>query len=240
VAIINLRVSEDMKRKLAVFAKAESASQTAIVKAAVEEKLAVYEASNVRTSAAIPSWVPNGKFIALVRGAVAAVGDTVADVSSAAVAKFPNDPVRVVRKGRRIKPVQYAFLAQSTLKCWKYEMVDEESYPIVPVVIVGTKRVNAVCSPDTASSLTLVSPKLIDEAGLERHGTETVSTAAGSVKMNTFKATIELPVGRYDAVVASSQIPNQLPFQILLGRNVLDLVDLYALGKSEVLCLRDP
>jgi len=62
---------------------------------------------------------------------------------------------------------------------------------------------------------------------------ETVATAAGMAKMNTFNAPIELPVGRYNAVVASSEIPKTLPFQILLGRNILDLVDLYTLGKAK-------
>ena len=95
-------------------------------------------------------------------------------------------------------------------------------------------------SPDTASSLTLVTPELIDEAGLEKAATESVATAAGVVKMSTFKATIELPVGRFDAIVASSAIPKALPFQVLLGRNILDRVDLYTLGKSKVICVKDP
>jgi hypothetical protein len=45
---------------------------------------------------------------------------------------------------------------------------------------------------------------------------------------------------RGNAVVASSEIPKILPFQLLLGRNILGLVDLYALGKSKVVCVKDP
>ena len=85
-----------------------------------------------------------------------------------------------------------------------------------------------------------MSPQIVDGAGLRPAAEEAVVTAAGTVKMNTFNATIELPVGRYDAVVASSEIPKTLPFQILLGRNILDVVDLYALGKSKVICVKDP
>lgn len=44
----------------------------------------------------------------------------------------------------------------------------------------------------------------------------------------------------YDVRVASCDIPKDLPFQVLLERNVLDLVELYALGKSEVVCIRNP
>jgi predicted transcriptional regulator/predicted aspartyl protease len=240
MAIINLRVSEEMKRKLTDLAKATGSSQTELMKNALAEKLTVHETADIQSSATIPSWVPDGKYVALVRGAVAAVGDSVADVSSAAVVEFPNEPVRVVRKGKRIKPIHYAFVAEAGLKCWKYEIVDEDFYPVIPAAIIGNKKVQTVCSPDTASSLTLVNHQLVDEAGLQQVATETVATAAGSVRMDTFKATIELPVGRYDAMVASSEIPKALPFQVLLGRNILDGVDLYTLGKSKVLCLKDP
>jgi len=83
-----------------------------MVKTAVAEKLTIHEAEHGEAPTDIPSWVPQGKYVALVRGAVAAVGDSVADVSCAAAVKFPNDPIRVVRKGKSIKPVQYAFMAE--------------------------------------------------------------------------------------------------------------------------------
>jgi predicted aspartyl protease len=98
----------------------------------------------------------------------------------------------------------------------------------------------AASSPDTAASLTLVSQQIVDGAGLQPAAEETVATAAGMVRMKTYNATFETPVGRYDAVVASSEIPTTLPFQILLGRNILDLIDLYAMGKSRVICIKDP
>jgi predicted aspartyl protease len=240
VAIINLRVSEEMKRKLAGLAKAKATSQTEMVKAAIAEKLAVHEVARTETSTEIPHWVPDGKYVALVRGAVAGVGDSVADAVTAALSKFPDDPIHVARKGRPIKPVHYAFLAQTEMKCWRYITVGQQTYPVIPTTIIGKKRTVAGSSPDTGASLTLVSPQVVDEADLQPAGEETVATAAGMVKMTTYSAGIELPVGRYDAVVASASIPKMLPFQILLGRNVLDLVDLHTLGKSKVVCLRDP
>ena len=240
MAIINLRVPEEMKRKLAGFAKAAGASQTEMVKTALAEKLTVHEVASAEPSRNIPSWVPDGKYVALVRGAVASVGDSVADVVNDALTKFPDDAIHVTRKGKSIKPVHYAFLAQSEMKCWKYVTVDHLTYPIIPTAIIGKKRMVAASSPDTAASLTLVSQQIVSDAGLQPTAQETVATAAGMAKMSTFKAAIELPVGRYDAIVASSYIPKTLPFQILLGRNILDLVNLYALGKSKVICLKDP
>ena len=240
MAIINLRVPEEMKRKLASFAKIMGASQTEMVKTAVAEKLTVHEVALTKPSANIPSWVPEGKYVALVRGAVAAVGDSVADVASAALSKFPDDPIHVARKGKPIRPMPYAFLAQTEMKCWKYIEVDRESFPVIPTTIIGKRKLTTGSSPDTAASLTIVSPHVVDAAGLQPAAQEMVATAAGMVKMSTFNAAIELPVGRYDAIVASGEIPKALPFQILLGRNILDRVDLYTLGKSKVICVRDP
>lgn len=119
VAIINLRVPEEMKRRLAAFAKATGASQSAMVKNAVAEKLAVHQVAGTESARNIPNWVPEGKYVALVRGAVAAVGDSVADVAANALAKFPDEAVHVARKGKPIKPVHYAFLAELGMKCWK-------------------------------------------------------------------------------------------------------------------------
>ncbi|MGA2626644.1 MAG: aspartyl protease family protein [Candidatus Bathyarchaeia archaeon] len=240
MAVVNFRISEEMKRKLAGLAKATGSSQTEMVKSAVAEKMTIHEIARAESSANVPSWVPEGKYVALVRGAVAAVGDSVAEVVSAALTKFPDEAIHVARKGKSIKTIQYAFLAQTEIKCWKYVTVDQQSYPIIPVTIIGTKKMVAASSPDTAASLTLMSPQIVEGAGLRPATEETVTTAAGTVKMNTFKATIELPVGRYDATVASIEIPKTLPFQILLGRNILDLIDLYALGKSKVICVKDP
>jgi len=240
VAIINLRVPEEMKRKLADFAKAVGASQSEMVKSAVEEKLTVHRAALTESTTKIPSWVPDGRYVALVRGAVAAVGDSVAEVVAVALAKFPYEAIHVTRKGKSIKPIHYAFLAQAEMKCWKYVTVDKQSYPVIPTTIIGKRKLAAASSPDTAASLTLVSSEIVDKADLQPAGEETIVTAAGLAKMKTFNAAIELPVGRYDSIVVSSEIPKALPFQILLGRNILDRLDLYTLGKSKVVCVKDP
>ena len=113
MAVVNLRMPEEMKRKLAGLAKATGASQTEMVKSAVAEKLTIHEVARAESNTSIPSWVPEGKYVALVRGAVAAVGDSVAEVVSAALTKFPDDAIHVARKGRAIKAVHYTFLAQA-------------------------------------------------------------------------------------------------------------------------------
>jgi hypothetical protein len=122
MAIINLRVSEETNRKPASLSKARGLSQSEIVETAVAERLVVQEVAGGESITDIPSWVPQGKYVALVRGAVAAVGDSVADVVTATLEKFPDDPIHVARRGGSIKPVQYAFLAQTEMKYSKYLM----------------------------------------------------------------------------------------------------------------------
>ena len=65
MAVVNLRIPEEMKRKLAGIAKATGASQTEIVKSAVAEKLVIHQVACAESSTNIPSWVPEGKFVAL-------------------------------------------------------------------------------------------------------------------------------------------------------------------------------
>src|SRR5208282_3295051 len=98
MAVVNFRIPEEMKRRLAGIAKATGASQTEMVKSAVAEKLTIHEVARAESSANIPSWVPEGKYVALVRGAVAAVGDSVAEVVSGALTKFPDEAIHVARK----------------------------------------------------------------------------------------------------------------------------------------------
>ena len=90
-----------------------------MVKNAVAEKSTIHEIARAELSTSIPSWVPEGKYVALVRGAVATVGDSVAEVVSAAITKFPDDAIHVARKGKSIKAVHYAFLAQAEMRCRK-------------------------------------------------------------------------------------------------------------------------
>ena len=240
MAIMNLRIPAEMKRKLVGLARSMDVNQTQVVREAVAEKLTVHEVAGAESAIEVPEWVPRGKYVALVRGAVAAVGDSVAEVVTVALTKFPDDAIQVSRKGKPIRPVNYAFAAHAALKCWKYVKVQKQSYPVIPTTIVGKKRLVTASSPDTGASLTLVNSRIVKEADLQPATEEVIFTASGAVKMKTFNAVVELPIGQYDAIVASTEIPKALPFQILLGRNVLDYIDMYTLGKNKVLCLKDP
>ncbi len=240
MAVINVRVAGEMKRKLAELAKSAGATQSELVKTAVAEKIVVHQAAKLESVTTVPDWVPDGKYVALVRGAVAAVGDSVAEVVADALTKFSEEPIHVARKGLPIERIHYAFLTNAAVKCWKYITVGQESYPIIPTTIAGKKKLRVASAPDTAASLTLVDSDIVDRADLQPAAQVDVFTAAGRIKTKTYRAEFELPTGNYSSIVASSKIPKALPFQVLLGRNLLDNVDLYTLGKSKVVCISDP
>ncbi len=239
LAVLNIRLDEEMKKRLEQLAKKVGTTQTELVKGALSEKLVVQERASVTTSTTIPQWVPDKKYVALVRGAVAAVGDSVAEVTAVALNKFKDEPIYITRKGAPVKRVHYAFFALGNLKCWKYVIVDKESYPVIPATIMGKREMTVASIPDTAASLTMVSSSVVDELELEIAGKESVVTAAGVAQMKTFNAVIELPTGRHATVVGSLDIPKTLPFQVLLGRSLLDKLDLHAFGKNQVVCISD-
>ena len=67
----------------------------------------------------VPGWVPDRKYVAIVHGTVVAVGDSVAKIVAEALDKFRDEPIQVARKGEPIRPVHYAFHAESEPGCWK-------------------------------------------------------------------------------------------------------------------------
>jgi hypothetical protein len=101
---------------------------------------------------------------------------------------------------------------------------NQDSCPVIPTTIMGKNRLRIASSPDTAANLTLVDGHIVDQAHLQPAGQVGIFTAAGPVKAETFTAEIELPTGSFKTIVASSSIPKALPFQAVLGGNLLDNV----------------
>ncbi len=106
---INVRVGGETKRKLAKLAKSAGTTRSELVKSSVADKIAVHQTARLASPMTIPDWIPRGKYVALVRVGVAAVGDSVAEVVATALDKFSEEPIHVARKGRPIESVHYAF-----------------------------------------------------------------------------------------------------------------------------------
>lgn len=211
-----------------------------IVKELLDERLTIEAHETPSQDWSIPDWVPDGKFVALVKGAVVAVGDSVAEVTAQAASKFRDEYVQVKRKGQPIPVVEYAYHTLTELKCWRYYSVGPRTYPVIPVTIIGKRKVETTAMPDSAASLTLVKEEVVEKSGLKFLREEDLFTGAGPVTKRTFEGKVELPMGTHKVRMASVIIPDGLPFKVLLGRNILDSLQTYLLGKDKVLCIKDP
>lgn len=211
-----------------------------VIRELITEAVTIDERGEVKRFTDLPTWIPEGKYVALVKGAVVAVCDTVSDAALEAIRKFRDEPFSIVRKGGSIRKIDYAFFAEEMLKCWAFSGVGESLFPIVPAVLVGRRMAEVSALPDSAASISLAKRSIIGESKLVEVGTEEVSSIGGSVRRRVYEGEIQLGTGSYKARVAEAIIPDDLPFQLLIGRNVLDHLDTYLLGKRSVVCIKDP
>ena len=94
--------------------------------------------------------------------------------------------------------------------------------------------------PDSAASLSILKNTYVKQLNLTTIRTEEIITMAGPIQLNVIKVNIQIDDMILTSEILKGQIPDELPFDLLLGRNVLDLLDVYLLGKRQVICLKDP
>ena len=93
--------------------------------------------------------------------------------------------------------------------------------------------------PDSAASLSVLNNQLCKTLNLEPIRTEEVYTAGGIVKLNVVSTNIKINDLIIKSEFVDGQIPELMPFDLLLGRNIIDLFDVYLLGKMKILCIKD-
>jgi len=236
VPLINLRVKEELKKKLEKLAAQEGKTVSQLIRELIEEKIAVTEIPT-HEEEEVPDWVPNGSYVALVKGAVVSLAKTASEAAAEALSKFPEGPIRIVRKGPPPRRVEYAFLAEEMM-CWPYLKLNGMTFPVIPIEIIGRRRMTAAALPDTAASITLIDRSLSTSAGLKGVGKEVIQTVAGAIPRRILKASISVGRTQLEVRAAEIEISPELPFQVLLGRNVIDRFDLFFFGKRAIVCIR--
>ncbi|TFF85289.1 MAG: ribbon-helix-helix protein, CopG family [Promethearchaeota archaeon] len=241
MTILNIHINEEDKEKLQDLVEINKIkSMSEAVRQMVAEKIKIDEVSrDMENEIHIPKYIPKNKYVGFVKGAIIGIGDTVSEVSDLAAEKFPNGPLVIKYNGTKKKPMEYIFMSLKELNCWKFAEVDNIRYPIIPVKFIS----NSVRKPlyaliDTAASLCLVKKDIIDPTKLTISREESISTAAGEISSKIYKADIELIGIKFGIEFIISPINNSLPFNMLIGRNLLNKLDAYFFGKKEVVCLR--
>ena len=243
MTILNIHIKEDDKVKfqeLVEIKKLKSMSE--VIRRLVSEKIKIEEVSRQSKKdleIAIPDYIPKNKYIAFVKGAIIAVGDTVSDVAQVAAEKFPNGPLVIKFNGPKKKPIEYCFLSLNDLNCWNYANVENITYPIIPI----TLQIPSIEKPllaliDTAASVCLLKEGLIDSSEVQINREEQLSTAAGIISRKFYKGQVKLLEFDFEIEFIIAPIDDSLPFNMLVGCNLLNKLDAYFFGKKKIVCLK--
>lgn len=91
---------------------------------------------------------------------------------------------------------------------------------------------------DTAASITLIKKEIIDAFDLDHIDVQSIQTASGIFDVPIYELDIEILNKTLTTRVISSPISETLPFQGLIGRNILDYFDIYLLGIRQIFCIK--
>jgi len=236
-------MKEDEKKRLQATAEGLNAkSVSEFVRKILDEKMAIEEFAQTTSqpeNLVIPSYVPEGKYVAFVNGAVVGVGDNPSDVAQIAVGKFPNLPLVIKFNGPRQKPMEYVYISLSNPQSWKYIQYEDASYPIVPISLQSEAgKTNLVASVDTAASICVLRADQMQDQQFAISRTEEISTAGGIIEADILLGHVCILDATFDAEFIRAPISSMLPFKFLIGRNLLDQLDAYFFGKKQILMLK--
>lgn len=242
LTILNLKIDEKAKERIRKILKvSEYKTISDFVRSAIDEKLKIAETRKENREIEPPDWIPEGKYYAIVKGAIVAVNDTPSSLAKEVIAKFPYEYVIIKRKNKEVPNLEYVFSSISTdsLKCWPYFDFKEKSYPIFPITLIKSDHQEVLSAiPDTAASLTVIKDEIVNQLNLEQIESQPIQTTTGIYNIPIYEITLEILDKKMNTKIIPAPISNDLPFQGLIGRNVLDLFDLFLFGKKKLICMR--
>jgi hypothetical protein len=246
MTLINVHVKEEEKKKLQKYVETTGGeSMSEVIRTMIHDKIKIDNlvASLPPTEdVEIPAYVPRNKYVIFVNGAIVGVGDNPSELAEMAMQKFPNLPFVMKYNGEQPPSMEYVFMSVTEPSAWKYCRFGTHSYPMLPIELevknsrTVTKKFFA--SVDTAASLCVVKAGTIPEDACSVIRREQIATAGGIVEIMMYKGTTTILAARFDIEFIFSPIPNSLPFTFLIGRNLLDQLDAYFLGKKQVMLLK--
>lgn len=244
MTIVNVHMKDEEKKQLQKFIdSSDIKSISEFVRKAIAEKIKIEELTKGiqnEQKIEIPEYIPKNKYVAFVNGAVVAVGDNPSEVSLVAAQKFPNFPFIIEFNGtKKEKKIEYCFMSFSEFQGWKYSCSQKQSYPVLPINIhhkEGKGFVNA--SIDTASSLCILKNNYISQKLFLKTREEGIFTAGGIINADIYSTKIDILNNLFDVEFIFAPICDELPFQFLIGRNLLDELDAFFFGKKQIFLLR--
>jgi len=243
MTILNIHIKDDDKKKVQKLVKLKKEkSMSDFIRKLLAEHIKIQEILQKReknNDIEMPDYIPKNKYVGFVNGAIIEVSNSPSEISQIAAEKFPNLPLIIKYNGPKKKHVEYCFMALSELKCWNYVRIEDYSYPTLPISFqtsLGQQILSA--SIDTASSLCVLRTGTVPSDDLKISREEQVSTAAGIIDTKIFPCKIKIFDIEFKTEFIFAPIAEIFPFQLLIGRNLLDKLDAYLFGKRQIFCLK--
>ena len=243
MTILNIHIKEDDKKKVQELVELKKEkSMSEFIRRLLAEKVKVQEIAEKREQNEdinIPDYIPKNNYVGFVNGAIIAVSESPSEISQIAAEKFPNLPLIIKYNGPKKKHLEYCFMTLSELNCWNYTLIEEYSYPTLPIILrsaLGDKTLSA--SIDTASSLCVLRKGTLSSENLDISREEKVSTAAGILDTKIYSCKVLIMDIEFMTEFIIAPISEIFPFQMLIGRNLLDKLDAYFFGKKQIFCLK--
>ena len=244
MTIVNVHMKDEEKKQLQKFIDSSNMKSISdFVRKTIAEKIKIEElARNIQDEQRIevPDYIPKNKYVAFVNSAVVAVGDSPSEVSLIAAQKFPNFPFIIEFNGtKNKKKIEYCFMSFSEFQGWKYSLSQKQTYPVLPLNIHhkgGKTFLNS--SIDTASSLCVLKSNFISQNVFSKNREEEIFTAGGIINTDIYSAKIDILNNMFAIEFIFAPIYDELPFQFLIGRNLLDELDAFFFGKKQIFLLR--
>nr|MDO8087153.1 DUF6290 family protein [Candidatus Sigynarchaeum springense] len=247
MTLINVHVKENEKKALQKYVEETGGqSMSEVIRTIIHDKIQV----NTLVASLppigdveIPAYVPKDKYVIFVNEAIVGVGDNPSELAELAMHKFPNLPFVMKFNGEVAGNQEYVFMGLASTHAWRYCRFGDRSFPMLPVQLDVKKEGKAtskVCyaSVDTASSLCVLKAGHIPADACQSIRKEQIATAGGIVDAEIYAAIASILDARFDIEFIFSPIPDSIPFTFLIGRNLLDQLDAYFLGKKQALLLK--
>jgi hypothetical protein len=243
IPLLNIHIKDAEKKKLRIFIENQAnKSMSKFVREIIAEKMKIEElASKIGMSEAveIPDYIPKNKYVIFVNGAVVAIGDNPSDLAEIAVQKFSDFPFVIKYNGPKKKPMEYFYMSLTKFHGWKYSVFEDSSYPIIPIELesITNKRIiNA--SFDTAASLCVLKTNVFPSEKCEISRKEQISTVTGIIEAPIYKGKVKILDATFEIEFIIAPIADVIPSKFLIGRNLMDQLDAYFLGKKQILLLK--
>jgi hypothetical protein len=244
MTILNVYISDQEKENLKkVVQDHEIKSMSEFVRNVINEKL-ITEAKApaiLKSEITIPEFVPKNKYVLFTQeNSIGAVGDTPAEVASIAAAKGVKPPFLIKYNGKNPPKPKHFVYSLNIGKVWHYATIEEKTYPILEIELLsGEIAKKLYATVDTAASLCVVREKGSDEKKYNKEiDSVAISTAGGEIEKILYKGEVILEENKFSIHFITAPIDTSLPFDFLIGRNLLDQFDAFFFGKKQMLLLR--